>query len=294
MFQELQKTFLGHEENRLAATVFHVEDSLHAPVLFMHGGGQTRYSWKDSARRIAALGMTSIIVDARGHGESDWVESKNYTFWNFAKDLLSISRDIKNSYGHPPVLVGASLGGISALLAQEKDPDIFQAIVLVDITPRMEMSGVDKIQGFMGAKMEEGFATAEEAAEAIAAYLPDRKRPKSLDGLRKNLRLQEDGRLYWHWDPAFMKGPATINSGLERGFETLEQAAAKITVPTLLVRGQRSELVTETAAREFVDLVPHARFVDVSDAGHMVAGDKNDAFTEAIIDFLKADVLQDA
>ena len=139
--------------------------------------------------------------------------------------------------------------------------------------------------------MEEGFATVEEAADAIAAYLPDRPRPKSLDGLRKNLRQRDDGRFYWHWDPGFLKGPHSIDSGRGERQSRLFDACRKITIPALLVRGAKSELVTEQAAREFQHLVSHAHFVDVSDAGHMVAGDKNDVFAQAVIEFLQKTVL---
>ncbi len=292
--QEEVVQFRGAEDNQIVATRFDSGSSDHPPVILMHGGGQTRHSWNDVGRKLATLGLVTYSVDARGHGESAWVDSRNYSFWHYRDDLLEISEQVRSRHSRAPILVGASLGGITAMLAQEVNAEVFSAIILVDITPRMEMSGVDKIQGFMGAQMNEGFASVEEAAEAIASYLPNRKRPKSLDGLRKNLRLRADNRWYWHWDPAFVSGPASINSGLAEGFEKLERAAGAIRVPTLLVRGQRSELVTEAAAQEFLELVPHAKLADVSDAGHMVAGDNNAVFAGAVIGFLHSDVLQSA
>ena len=285
--------FKGIEDNRLVATVFSsgAEES-NPPALFMHGGGQTRYSWEGAAKQLCSLGVTCITVDARGHGESDWVESKNYSFYEYRDDMILLVSQIRERFGRAPILIGASMGGISGMLASEKaGADQFSAMVFVDITPRMEASGVAKIQGFMAEKMKEGFASAQEAADAIAAYLPNRKRPRSLDGLRKNLRKGEDGRLYWHWDPAFLRGPRTIDTLRDEGEERLPDACRSISVPTLLVRGANSELVTEEAAAEFLELVPHSKFVDVSDAGHMVAGDRNDIFAAAVIDFLKAEVL---
>ncbi|WP_367714624.1 alpha/beta hydrolase [Nitratireductor sp. GISD-1A_MAKvit] len=166
---------------------------------------------------------------------------------------------------------------------------LLEALVLVDITPRLERSGVDRIQGFMGARMEEGFASLEEAADAIAAYLPNRAPPRSLEGLRKNLRLDPDGRYRWHWDPAFIKGDRSINHGAEDLMQELMSGLPQLKLPVLLVRGVRSELVREAHAREFVSLTPSASYVDVGGAGHMVAGDRNDVFADEVLKFLDCD-----
>ena len=285
----------GAEGNRLAASVYGSrETNQHPAILMMHGGGQTRHSWDGAARQLAARGNVAITVDARGHGDSAWVESKKYRFVDYCEDLRAIAPQVANQFSadeRPPVVVGASLGGLSAMLTQVPNtpsnaPELFSAIVLVDITPRMQASGVDKIMGFMAKDMRRGFGEINEAADAIAAYLPNRARPRSLEGLTKNLRQQDDGRWYWHWDPAFVDGPKNIMTGGSTDREDLLEAVSHITVPTLLVRGGKSELVTEEAAAEFLEHVPHAKFVDVTDAGHMVAGDRNDVFAGAVIDFL--------
>ncbi|WP_346432244.1 alpha/beta hydrolase [Breoghania sp. L-A4] len=163
-----------------------------------------------------------------------------------------------------------------------------RALVLVDVVPRMDPEGVSKITGFMAERMREGFATVGEAAEAVAAYLPQRRRPKNTEGLRKNLRLHDDGRYRWHWDPRFIDGPYSVDSGAAAGAARMEAAARGLALPVMLVRGGRSELVPEESARHFLELVPHAEYRDVTEAGHMVAGDRNDAFSEAVIDFLRS------
>ena len=285
----------GTEDNQLAASVYgSIDQNRHPAILMMHGGGQTRHSWDGAARQLASRGNVVVTVDARGHGDSDWVPSKNYRFRDYCADLRQIAPQIASQFSagnQPPVVVGASLGGLSALLAQKRSDDdddqqLFSAIVLVDITPRMQSSGVDRILGFMSKDMRSGFADVSEAADAIAAYLPNRARPRSLEGLSKNLKQSEDGRWYWHWDPAFVDGPNSIMSYGTTRLEDLLEAARQITVPTLLVRGAKSELVTEEAANEFLEHAPHAKYVDVSDAGHMVAGDRNDVFASAVIEFL--------
>jgi pimeloyl-ACP methyl ester carboxylesterase len=230
--------------------------------------------------------MRAVSVDLRGHGESDWVDSRAYTFIEYGADAAAIFRQAAGMFHVKPAAVGASLGGLSSLVALSRHGPLLSSLVLVDITPRMDPEGVARIQGFMGERMEEGFASLEEAADAIAGYLPHRKRPRSLDGLRKNLRLGGDGRYRWHWDPAFIRSDRNIDFGARETMEELIAGLPDLDLPVLLVRGMQSELVHEDYAKEFVDLAPAARYVDVGGAGHMVAGDKNDVFCGAILDFL--------
>ncbi|MCY0095115.1 alpha/beta fold hydrolase [Hoeflea ulvae] len=280
--------FQGAAGNRLAADRHEPKGSGHGnPVLLLHGGGQTRHAWGGAARRIADAGHTAFTVDQRGHGDSAWLDDKAYAVSDYAADAVALCRAITAQTGKPPVLVGASLGGLSGLLAAgQGDPDLLAGLVLVDVTPHMDPDGISRIQGFMAERMRDGFATLEEAAAAIAAYLPHRPQPRSLAGLAKNLRIGSDGRHRWHWDPAFIDGPRTINAGGEAVQDHLVAAAKGLKIPVLLVRGQQSELVTEEAVVAFRKMVPHAGYVDVSGAGHMVAGDRNDAFNDAVMAFL--------
>lgn len=275
----VELSFRTDDGLRLVASAWGDPDA--PTVLFQHGGGQTRHSWKGSAEALAAQGWYAISLDLRGHGDSDWDPAANYSLRRYGRDCVCVA----SALGRPPVVVGASLGGISALLGgHEAEGSPFAALVLVDVTPRMDLGGAAKIMGFMSERALEGFASLEEAADAIAAYLPHRPRPKTLDGLEKNLRRREDGRWYWHWDPAFMTGRSTPGLALRQ--QDLLDAARGLSIPALLVRGRMSELVGEEHAREFLELVPHAKYADVSGAGHMVAGDENDAFTEAVARFL--------
>ncbi len=284
--------FSGAAGNRISGDVFgpgaQGATTADAPVLLVHGGGQTRHSWETTAQQLVALGMTAITIDQRGHGDSDWLEDGRYHFTDYASDLVAVTAAIGQQFGARPAVIGASLGGIAATIAEGDAPGSLRALVLVDVVPRMDPEGVSKITGFMAERMREGFSTVEEAAEAVAAYLPQRRRPKSTDGLRKNLRLHDDGRYRWHWDPRFIDGRYSVGSGAAAGTARMEAAAKELAIPVLLVRGGRSELVPEESARHFLELVPHAEYRDVTEAGHMVAGDRNDAFSDAVVDFLRS------
>lgn len=255
------------------------------PVMLLHGGGQTRHAWGSTLDALQEH-FRVYAVDLRGHGESEWAPDGDYTLDAFARDIRAIGEALPTR----ATFVGASLGGISSLTAigEMHGPEIATALVLVDVAPRMEVSGISRIGAFMTSNLD-GFASLEEVADVIAAYNPHRPRPKNLDGLKKNLRQRADGRWVWHWDPRFVSGrfgsPDETRSSLI-GSDRLQNAARNITIPSLLVRGRMSDLLSEEGAKEFLELVPHAEFVDIANAGHMVAGDKNDVFNSAVVEFV--------
>jgi len=249
-------------------------------LLFAHGFGQTRGAWNGSASALAGSGCCCVTFDSRGHGESDRVANGDYHMDQFVSDLARLTE----AQPQPPILVGASMGGLlGLLLAGEIAPSPFRALVLVDITPRWETAGVERILAFMQAHPD-GFADYAEAAEQIAGYLPQRRKRKSEEQLRPLLRESADGRLRWHWDPALLSGVVRES---ERYQPRLQAAASKIDVPVLLLSGARSDVVSGDTVGEFLQLVPHAQHRALPNATHMVAGDANDAFTREITRFVQ-------
>jgi pimeloyl-ACP methyl ester carboxylesterase len=253
------------------------------PVLLLHGGGQTRHAWGSTAQRLADRGWRAFSIDLRGHGDSEWPADADYRRETFAGDVVAIA----TALDQPPALVGASLGGIASLLAVGRHPRLASSLVLVDVSPYVESAGVQRIVDFMTNHMEDGFGSLEEVADAIATYNPHRPRPTNLAGLSKNVRQRDDGRWIWHWDPRFMSLGLEDETRALRATDLLEKAARSVAVPVLLVRGRMSDLLSEEGVRRFLDLVPNAEFTDVEGAGHMVAGDRNDAFNDAIIGFIE-------
>lgn len=249
------------------------------PVILLHGGGQTRHSWAKTARSLAALGYRAISVDARGHGESDW--ARHYSLPLFAEDLRAVVATLET--GEEPAIIGASLGGLSAIVALgSENPPPASALVLVDIATKLKSGGANQIRAFMRAH-KDGFATVEEAADAVAEYLTDRPRTKNPSGLRKNLR-ERNGRLYWHWDPSFLSGGPDAGPTIER--TDLDAVTARLKLPVLLVRGEHSNMIDDRSIAHFRERVPHVETAEVLGAGHMVAGDANSPFADAIIGFL--------
>ena len=255
------------------------------PVILLHGGGQTRHSWAKTARTLANLGYRAICMDARGHGDSDWTDS--YSLKLFSEDLKALITEL--GPGVQPAIIGASLGGLTAIVALgSSDPPPASALVLVDIAAKIKPGGASQIRDFMAANAD-GFATVDEAADAVSKYMTDRPRPKDVSGLRKNLR-EIDGRLYWHWDPSFiLRRPSKEST--EKGDAaytrtSIDGPARRLELPVMLVRGEHSNVVDEDSIAHFRQLVPHVETQEVSGAGHMVAGDANTPFTETIIAFL--------
>jgi pimeloyl-ACP methyl ester carboxylesterase len=255
-------------------------------VLFLHGGGQTRHAWGGAAETLTELGFYAVCTDHRGHGDSSWNNEGGYTLDVFANDLLQLLKH----FDQKPIIVGASLGGVSALRAEAlSEQPVAKALVLVDTTPRMEVAGVTRVLNWMLEGLD-GFASLEEAADAIAAYLPHRKRRTDYKGLAKNLRRGDDGRYRWHWDPDMIRSwdpeDWTDTQAVREEVQARLDAAKELELPVLLIRGRLSDVVSEDNAREFLDAVPHAEYVDLKDAAHMVAGDRNDAFTESVAEFI--------
>jgi len=247
-------------------------------VLMLHGGGQNRFSWKNTGQILADEGFHVVALDSRGHGDSDRSRDATYTVDALCGDVLRVLDQI----GRPVMLIGASMGGMTGILvADAAGPEKVTKLVLVDVVPRYEKDGSARIRDFMFSHVH-GFESLDEAANAVAAYLPHRTKPRSPEGLKKNLR-HRDGRWYWHWDPKFLTAPAD-NAFVRE--EKLERAAMDLTIPILLIRGKLSDVVSMDGVRDFLEKVPHAEFVELSDAGHTAAGDDNDAFSEAVVQFV--------
>ena len=273
--------FKGHGDIKIAGDVWGSNNP--ELVILLHGGGQTRHAWGETGKKLAEAGYHSVALDLRGHGDSEWHADGDYSIRAYKDDLVSIINEI----GKPARLVGASLGGMASLVlaGDEINSDLCTALIMVDIGIYPDPVGSDRIVSFM-LSGEKGFDSLENVAKSISDYLPHRKKPKDLEGLKKNLRLKSDGRYYWHWDPRFIR--RRPGSRDRRYFDLQLKAAEKVTIPTLLIRGALSDVVTMEDVDYFLSVISHAKFVEIENAAHMIAGDRNDIFAEEAIKFLKS------
>lgn len=274
-----ERSLSGHQGIRLVADVG--GEPGQPTIILLHGGGQTRHSWSGAGREFVERGYRVVNLDARGHGDSEWSPDGGYSLDRLVADLRCVIATLSVK----PALVGASMGGITALtLVGESKEELAAALVLVDIAPRVEPEGIEKIRRFMTAHPN-GFASVEEAADAVAAYNPHRPRPKDTSGLVKNLRRRGDGRWHWHWDPRFVQREISPEPPDFHGRAL--RACRGVRIPTMLVRGLSSDIVGEAGVREFRQHLPQLEVFDVAGAGHMVAGDRNDAFNGGVAAFLE-------
>lgn len=260
---------------RLVGDDFGPKDGV--PVVLTGGIGQTRHAWRRTAEQIAAAGRRAITIDLRGHGDSDWSPDSNYTYPRFVEDMEVIVRKI----GEPAVLVGASLGGkISLATAGYIGSAVARALVIVDTVPRNNWD-----DSIILRPPVEGYASLDAAAEALAQVSGQKVQPGAGERLRRNMKMDEKGRWHFHWDPELVLGEQGL--GRDESVDYLEAAAARVTVPTLLARGELSPEVGEDGIAAFRALVPQVKVETIAGAAHMFTGDSNDAFAAVLVDFLK-------
>ncbi len=263
----------------LRLAVEHFGDADAPALVFAHGFGQSRLAWTGAAEHLAREGFHCLALDGRGHGESGWHDAEAYELERFVDNAKALARTLPR----PPVWIGASMGGLIGMMAEAAQPGLFKALVLVDVTPRWETAGVNRILDFMRAHPE-GFASVEEASAAVASYLPHRAQRSDPGRLNKMLVPMANGRLRWHWDPRLLD---TVADNGERYVAGLTEAARALRLPVLLISGGRSDVVSDHTIDEFRALVPQAEHERIDDATHMVVGDANDRFVDTISRYLR-------
>lgn len=248
------------------------------PVLFFHGGGQSRNAWLGSARAVAKADYYGIAFDLRGHGESDWAADGDYLLDAFARDIERLMGQFKR----PVALVGASRGGQAALVAGSRHPGQVRLIMLADVAPLMPDSGVDGVRAFF-AEGEAGFVSLDAAADSLAVHL-NQPRLRDAGRLARSMRQDADGRWHWRWDPA-TGNMAFLNPPSEG--EAVLAAAARVSSPIVLVRAELSHLVTDEGIGRFQQLAPQLEVITAKGVGHMFTADRNDAFAAQLLECLE-------
>jgi pimeloyl-ACP methyl ester carboxylesterase len=268
---------------RLAADLFGPEEG--TAVLLIGGLGQTRHSWRRVALRLADRGYRAITLDFRGHGESDRAPDGDYSYPRQTADLAAVARQV----GRPLVLAGNSLGGkICLATAGTYGAEVCAALVLVDAVPRSNPGGIATVAQSNQIRAD-GFQTLDEAARQVAEGRGLPFAPGDGERLRRNMRQDEHGRWYWHWDGGYRDPRHKI--GLGAGTEWLQSIAANVKVPVLLAWCELSEVVDAEGIAALKAEIPQLEVEVIPGAHHMIVGDENDVFADALIGFLERHAL---
>ncbi len=232
-------------------------------VVFLHGGGQNAHTW-DTV--IVGLGEPALAIDLPGHGRSAWRDDGDY---GPKLNAVAVEPVVREFAPEADLVVGMSLGGLTALRLAVAAPELVRKLVLVDVTPsaperHTEMTDAQKgtvalVEG------ERTFPTFAAMLEITVAAAPHRDRESLRRGVFHNAKRLDDGTWTWRYD-TFRKG---------EGFEGIWDDVPRLSVPTTLVRGANSFFVNDDDAAEFARTAPGFQGVHiVEDSGHSVQSDQ--------------------
>lgn len=244
-------------------------------VLLLPGGGQSRSAWRGTAMMLAQRGYRALTLDLRGQGDSDWAPDGHYGFEDYARDL-----EVVLACFGAAALVGSSLGGLAALSAAARAPDLTEALVLADVAPRQSAEGGHQVRALMRTATT-GFVDVAEAAAAISGIMGTVRRPAT-DRLRGHLR-EDGGRLFWKWDPRVIEDRFVDTDEV---IDALEARTRRLTMPVLLVHAELSNVINSADVARFRDLVPQCQVETLAGARHMITGESNQAYGEIVARFL--------
>lgn len=230
------------------------------PMVFLHGGGLNAHTWD-----LVCLALRDqywcLAVDLRGHGESSWSVDGDYRLSSYAADLRFFARRLLQT---PFSLVGMSLGGLVAIQYASASPESVTALILVDVGPEPRSRGAQRINAFATATAEP--STLDELVDQSLRFNPRRRREVLRRSLVRNLRQTDDGLWVWKYDPRSDSVPWNA--------ERLWHALGKIQCPTLVVRGDESDVFNDQDAEAVTSALPNGFWVRIRGAGHTVQGDQ--------------------
>lgn len=246
-------------------------------VVFLHGGGQNAHTF-DTV--IVGLGEPALAVDLPGHGRSEWRDDGDY---GPAQNAETVAPVLREWAPDAELVVGHSLGGLTAIRLATRAPDLVRRLVLVDVTPSAPQRHIDMTDEQKGTvalvQGERTFASFAAMVDVTVAAAPHRDRKSLRRGVFHNSKRLDDGTWTWRYD-SFRKGD---------GFEGLWDDVPSITMPTTLVRGANSYFVNDEDAEAFANGAPgFQRTVVVADVGHSVQGDQPRALVDILRDVLGA------
>ena len=249
------------------------------PMLLLHGFAQTCHSWD-----FVALGFSDnyrvIVLDQRGHGDSDWAPDGDYSPETQQKDISGVVNELGLENF---VLMGLSMGGRNSFTFAASNPDYVKALVVVDAAPQNMQQGTQNIRSFV--QQDDELDSVDAFVERVLQYNPRRDPQQVRGSIMHNIKELPSGKWTWKYDRALRSPGRRMGSDAETE-KRLWAYIESLQCPTLLVRGGASDIVAMDTADRMHQAIPNSRIATIEGAGHLVMGDSPSGFQSAVTDFL--------
>ncbi len=249
------------------------------PMLLLHGFAQTCHSWD-----FVALGFSDnyrvIVLDQRGHGDSDWASDGDYSPETQQKDISGVVEQLGLDQF---VLMGLSMGGRNSFTFAASNPDYVKALVVVDAAPQNMQQGTQNIRSFV--QQDDELDSVDAFVERVLQYNPRRDPQQVRGSIMHNIKELPSGKWTWKYDRALRRPGRRMGSDPETE-KRLWGYIESLQCPTLLVRGGASDIVAMDTADRMHQAIPNSRIATIEGAGHLVMGDSPSGFQSAVTDFL--------
>ena len=249
------------------------------PMLLLHGFAQTCHSWD-----FVALGFSDdyrvIVLDQRGHGDSDWAADGDYSPETQQNDISAVVSEIGLEKF---TLMGLSMGGRNSFTYAANNPDRVRALVIVDAGPQNMQQGTQNIRNFV--QQDDELDSVDAFVERVLKYNP-RRPPEQIRGsITHNLKQLPNGKWTWKYDKRLRRPGRRMGSDPETE-KRLWGYLEALQCPTLLVRGGASDIIAMDTADKMHAVIPNSQLATIEGAGHLVMGDSPAGFQRAVTEFL--------
>ena len=249
------------------------------PMLLLHGFAQTCHSWD-----FVALGFSDdyrvIVLDQRGHGDSDWAADGDYSPETQQNDISAVVSEIGLE---DFTLMGLSMGGRNSFTYAANNPDRVRALVIVDAGPQNMQQGTQNIRNFV--QQDDELDSVDAFVERVLKYNP-RRAPEQIRGsIMHNLKQLPNGKWTWKYDKRLRRPGRRMGNDPETE-KRLWGYLEALQCPTLLVRGGASDIIAMDTAEKMHAVIPNSQLSTIEGAGHLVMGDSPAGFQRAVTEFL--------
>jgi pimeloyl-ACP methyl ester carboxylesterase len=249
------------------------------PIVFLHGGGLNAHTW-DVVCLMLRQDYHCVALDQRGHGDSEWEPTADYSFESQIRDIEGF---VEKLALQRPLIVGHSMGGFAAMGYAMRHAKTMAGLVLVDVGPELSMDGAKRIREFVS--QDRVLDSVDEFVQKAMSFNPMRNPALLRRSLLHNLRQLPNGKWTWKHDPNRMS-PDFNKERIARAKQIFDEVHS-ISCPTLVLRGDRSDVFSDDNASKFAGALPNGKWIRVPNAGHTIQGDNPRGLLDALKPFTK-------